>query len=154
MRVSVVMFAGLGAVVGLVHCTTTQSARTSSIDTAIKGCSFGVPGALGTFDETDEGVSLTILGPPDRVPELRERARHAAAIHGPGAGFGPGHEGQHGQGDGHGLQAMQLPPMRATVTDVEAGARIVLIPVDATDRARLATRAEDGVRRMNAAACR
>jgi hypothetical protein len=117
------------------------------------GCPLGVPGTLATIAETEDGVAMTFLTTFNRVDELRERARHAAALHGPSAKIGLGHEGAHGQGGQHGLQAMQLPPSRVAEMDVEAGARLTLVPVDGAERNMLVTKATDGVRRMNASAC-
>jgi hypothetical protein len=120
----------------------------------VGGCPLGVAGALATVSETDDGVAITFLTTPDQLDELRERARHAAALHGPNAKLGLGHDGAHGQGGHHGLQAFQLPPCHAVASDVEAGARITLVPADAADRAVLIAKATDGVRRMNVLACR
>lgn len=91
---------------------------------------------------------LTVVTDND-VADLRKRARAAAEMNGPGAHKGPGHEGLHGTGGRHGLQSMQLPPMRAVVEDVDRGARISLTPVDAADVPRLRASIQDRVRDMN-----
>ena len=120
---------------------------------AREGCPLGVPGATVDVEETPEGVALVFTS-PQHEGELRERARDAAAMHGPGAHVGAGHDGTHGSGGQHGLQAMQLPPARAVVVEVAGGARIDLVPADAEDRGALVTKAREGARRMRDAACR
>ncbi len=149
----------LALVASLAGCTTSTepSAGKPTTLTAARmptGCPLGVSGALATVDDTADGVGITFLVASDRLDELRIRARHAAAMHGPDAHLGPGHAGEHGTGGQHGLQAMQLPPSRATTNDVEAGARILLVPVDPADREALVAKVHEGVRRMNVSACR
>jgi hypothetical protein len=149
----------LGLLFGLAACTTATEPTAGKPTTVTQGqlasgCPLGVAGTLATVSETEDGVALTFLTTPDKLDELRERARHAAALHGPGAKMGVGHDGSHAQGGHHGLQGLQLPPSRGLASDVEAGARITLTPIDAADRSALLTKATDGVRRMNAAACR
>jgi hypothetical protein len=142
----------------LVACSTNEPAggRPTTV-TRVElpaACALGVSGTLATVSDTADGVALTLLTTPDKVDELRERARHAAEIHGPGAKRGVGHDGAHGQGRHHGLEAYQLPPFNAVETDVEAGARITLVPASGTDLAELSSRATEAVRRMNASSCR
>lgn len=48
---------------------------------------------------------------------------------------------------------MELPPVTATVADVDTGARIELIPVEPGDRDTLIAKARDGVDRLNATPC-
>jgi len=144
----------VGLVLAFVGCTaSTESAvgKPAAVmpGPMVTGCPLGVSGALATIESDEQGVALTFLTAPERVDELRARTRHAAEFHGPDAHLGLGHAGTHGQGGQHGLHAMQLPPTRATVTDVKAGARVELVPVDPADRGALEAKAQDGVRRMN-----
>lgn len=115
-------------------------------------CPLGVPHARVAVDNTSDGVALTFTA-DERVSELRTRARYAAAMYGPGVKAGLGHDGEHAHGGHHGLRSMQLPPYRATVTDVEAGVRMVLVPEDAADRDVLTAKAHDGVQKMMTAPC-
>jgi hypothetical protein len=144
----------LGLLFSLAACTASTEMRavrpTTLTQAPSSGCALGVAGALATVDETDKGVSLTILSPADRIDELRGRARHAAALHGPGAREGLGHDGAHGKGGQHGLQAMQLPPATGTFAEIEGGARITLVPADAADKDKLVAKAREGAHRMNA----
>lgn len=123
--------------------TTTRSAQS---------CPLGIPGASVSAEDTPEGIALTFLA-PDKVDELRERAYYAAAMHGPGARLGVGHDGHHGEGGDHGLQMMQLPPAYAGVDDIEGGARIRIIPAHAADLETLRAKARDRAIKMNASTC-
>jgi hypothetical protein len=117
-------------------------------------CPLGVPRAHVVVEDTSDGVALTFTASPEQLDDLRLRARHAAAMHGPGAHLGPGHAGAHNDGGEHGLQAMQLPPAHATVTDVDGGTRIALVPSDAVDRDALVEKVHERGQRMNILACR
>lgn len=130
--------AAVGFALALAGCTTTpppQSATSVTSET-IGGCALGVSGALATADDTPDGVALTILS-ANRLDEVRVRARDAATLHGPDSRQGLGHDGHHAEGGKHGLQPAQLPPARASATDIDGGARIELVPVDAADLERL-----------------
>jgi len=85
-------------------------------------CPLGVDGASVAFVETPGGAALVFRAPPARVHEMWGRAREVAAT--------------------RGLQAMQLPPARATVAESEDGARIELTPAAAADRDTLRARVE------------
>lgn len=120
---------------------------------AFAGCPLGVPGTVVVAEETADGIDLTFTT-RGFTDELRARAREAAAMHGPGARQGIGHGGHHGEGGHHGLMGLQLPPARATVDDVEGGARLHLIPSDGADRDVLVRKAKERVKDMTAASCR
>lgn len=110
-------------------------------------CPLGVDGARIVYEDIDGGARLTLTAPPDKLDDLRRRARDAAAIHGPGQHLGEGHEGHHAMGDNHGLKAMQMPPATGSEQDLEGGARIDLVPRDPADldalRAKARTRARE-----------
>jgi hypothetical protein len=85
-------------------------------------------------------VDVTFSG-GSRLEELRHRARDAAAMYGPGAHRGLGHQGLHGDGEHHGLGLKELsPPVRAVEVDTDDGARIHITPLNAADA--VAVRAE------------
>lgn len=110
-------------------------------------CPLGVPGALVIYKETEEGAQLTFMAPPEKVADLRERAQHASAAHGPGQRLGKGHDGTHANGGDHGIKVMQLPPARLTEEDIDGGARISFTAVDKVDlealRSKLRNRASE-----------
>ncbi len=110
-------------------------------------CPLGVHGATVVYEETPEGAALVFTAPAENVDELRDRARNASAMHGPGQKVGMGHEGKHGEGGVHGLRMMQMPPAYAGADDIEGGARIRIYPADAKDievlRAKLEARAAE-----------
>lgn len=93
------------------------------------GCPLGVPNTRLVVADTKEGVALTFTT-WTRVDELRRRVRDAAALHGPRAHLGLGHAGRHDLGQGHGLRLTDMPVGRATVEDVDLGARLRLEPRD------------------------
>ncbi len=107
---------------------------------AQQSCPLGVQGARVTFDESPAGGMLTFLAAPGQVEELRERARDAAAMHGPNQKVGKGHEGKHGSGGEHGLKAMQLPAVYAAEDDIDGGARIRFSAVEEKDISELRTK--------------
>jgi len=110
-------------------------------------CPLGVQGARVVYEEMPEGGALVFTAPAEKVEELRDRARNASAMHGPGQKVGMGHDGKHGEGGVHGLRMMQMPPAYAGADDIEGGARIRIYPADASDidvlRAKLKARAEE-----------
>jgi hypothetical protein len=103
-------------------------------------CPLGVRGAHVIVEDTEVGVTMTFTAPATDLPDLRERARDAAAMHGPGQHLGKGHDGQHFTGGDHGLKAMQLPPSFAGEEDIDGGARIRFMPADPADLDLLRTR--------------
>lgn len=133
-----------------------QTGRPTTVTqaTAALGCPLGIEGALASSVRVERGVFLTLLTTPEKLDDLRLRARHAGSVHGPDARVGLGHDGKHGEGGGHGLQAFQLPPFDATVFDIESGVVIALMPVDAADGPVLVERVANGVHRMNATPCK
>lgn len=116
------------------------------------GCPFGVDGAQVLVEDTSDGVVMTFTS-TTHVSELRERSRDAAMAYGPGEHRGLGHGGHHGEGGKHGLQAMQLPPVKANWEEINEGARIRLVPALADDLPALRSKAREGVMRM-ATRCR
>jgi hypothetical protein len=81
------------------------------------------------------------------------RANDAAAQHGPGQRLGMGHGGKHNDGGDHGLQLMQAPVAYSVATDIEGGARIRFVPVDAADRDALRAQLRDRAVKLSAATC-
>lgn len=110
-------------------------------------CPLGVQGARVVYEETPEGAALVFTAPAEKVEELRDRARNASAMHGPGQKVGMGHDGKHGEGGVHGLKMMQMPPAYAGADEIEGGARIRVYPADVADvdvlRTKLKVRAEE-----------
>jgi hypothetical protein len=112
-------------------------------------CAFGVKDAVASVEDRENGIALTIVS-RNNVAEVRTRVRSAAEMRGAGSHQGPGHEGQHGTGDHHGLQGMQLPPARVWVEDVDQGARVLLTATDPAEAPRLRSTVRDRALRMNA----
>jgi len=100
-------------------------------DPGAAGCPLGMPNTRVQVADTPGGVALTFTT-PSKVGELRLRVRNAAALHGPGAHGGVGHEGRHDGDQGHGLKLTQMPVGYAAVEDVDGGARLALDAVDPT----------------------
>jgi hypothetical protein len=127
----------LGLTFGTLACTTAEPpSKTPATLTQAQtptACPLGVKGAHVAVEDTEAGVAMTFTAPLDRLGELRERTFYAAAMHGPGAGVGKGHDGKHGTGGEHGLKAMQLPPSYAVAEEMAGGARIWIRPADPAD---------------------
>ena len=118
---------------GCIGCTGTQ-ARGPATDYAVitpppddlrAGCPLGVPDTRVQITDTRQGVVLTFTT-WNRIDELRHRVRDSAAMRGPRAHLGLGHAGRHDLGQGHGLRLADMPVGRASVEDVELGARLRL----------------------------
>lgn len=113
----------------------TPASATVVTPRATSTCALGVPGARVFFIETRPGARLLFTAEPSLLDELRRRVLQASAMHGPGARRGEGHEGHHGDGGRHGLQVVQMPPVRAEGSVFENGAFIDFVAVDPKDRA-------------------
>jgi hypothetical protein len=109
-------------------------------------CPMNVPGTKVSASDTPSGAAVAFTTTPDQVPALRERVRAMAEMHekhraagvaGASAPAGtPG--GARGGPSGHGHGGMPMPPpAKATVEDVEGGARIVATPLDPVDLEKL-----------------
>ena len=148
----------LALALGLVACAacTTGNAVPPSLTQgdAVASCPLGVREATVTVDDVPNGVVLTFQAPPDKIPDLRERAVDAAARHGAGSRFGKGHDGVHGHGGDHGLQMTQLPPLRALAENVDGGARITPVPSVAEDLDRLRAKVRGRAAGMSASTCK
>jgi hypothetical protein len=96
---------------------------------AQSGCPLGVPGSKVAFEETPGGGALTFTAPPERVEELRDRARRAFV------------------GDDGRRESSRLPRAHAVDAPVDGGSRVIFTAVDPRDRdalrAKLKARAED-----------
>ena len=100
-------------------------------------CPFGFRGARVAIEHTALGadVVLVAFGDPS---VLRRRARDSAAMYGPGARKGMGHDGVHGDGRQHGLGLATIGvPVRASEEDTHEGAIIHVVAVEPRDRERL-----------------
>jgi hypothetical protein len=125
-------------------------------------CPIAVPGTQLAAADTPDGVSVTFTTSPDRAEDLRARVHAMADMHnrhhlaGGPEGTHAGHGGmEHGgmmgggmmgggmmgggstAGAGAGQASMMPPPSRATVVDVEGGARLVVTPNDPADMDQL-----------------
>lgn len=143
------------ALLALAACTEgppPQSAAAAAMKTPPppSACPFGVQGASIAYEEIPAGARLTLTAPPDKLEDLRQRTRDAAAMWGPGQRLGAGHDGKHGDGGHHGLKAMQMPPADGRARDVEQGARIDLTPQDPNDLAVLRTKVQARARELMA----
>lgn len=117
------------------------------------GCALGVPGSKVVAEDTPDGIALLFTS-KERPEEMRARAYDAAAQHGPGSHMGHGHEGRHGQGADHGLRMIQGPPARSVAEDIEGGARIRFVAVDATESDALRMKLRKQAGESNATRCR
>lgn len=124
---------------------------------ATRACPFGVDGAEVLVEDTNDGATMTFTTTPDKLDDLRERVADAAAMHGPGEQVGKGHEpsmpgARHGDGDNHGLKAMQFPPMRAVADKVDGGMKLTLSAQDPADAQAIQGKARERAKAM-AASC-
>lgn len=116
-------------------------------------CPSGIRGARLRTEETVNGIVFHLKAYGD-VHDVRARARDAAAMYGPGAHRGRGHDGAHGDGEHHGLALDRLGvPVDARAEDTAAGARIVVTPKDPADLPTLRRAAADRERRARTGGC-
>jgi hypothetical protein len=127
-----------------------------------------VPGTQVATVDTPDGASVTFTTSPDRAAELRSRVRAMAQMHDThdqdreGMRGGEHHRAMHlgeenpdtmngpagtGSAADQGMPMMP-PPSRATVEDVEGGARMVVTPNDPADLDRLRSALRTQTQRM------
>jgi len=116
-------------------------------------CPLGIEGARVTVADSADGVELTITADPVHAAEVRSRARDAAALRGIGAHKGQGHDGKHLGAHRHGLRLTALPPVNASVEDVDGGARIRLAAVVPEQVEALRERARENVEAASKPPC-
>jgi hypothetical protein len=110
----------------------------------MEACPMAVPGTQVAVTETRDGEAVTFTTSRNQADELRARVHAMADMHN-SHHQGGGMEGMHGgmqhggmmgggsMGSTGGRDAMMPPPSRATVEDVEGGARLVVTPNDPAD---------------------
>lgn len=137
-------------------------------------CPMAVPGTTVSAQDTAAGESLTFTTKSGDVEDLRRRVHAMAAMHnghhgtgGPQAGTGQGgmmqgeggggamaHGHGHGHGKMHGAGGMMMPPpSRASVEDVDGGARIDLVPLDPARAEQLRTAVRGHAEHMQKEGC-
>jgi hypothetical protein len=85
------------------------------------------------MSNTEDGVVIALRAYGD-LGEVRRRARDAAAMYGPAAHRGLGHDGKHGGGHQHGLGLARIGvPVEAQAEDTAEGSRITVRPRAASD---------------------
>jgi hypothetical protein len=146
------LFTVLSACAGTAPPASNTQALTPTSATIVS-CPLGVVGARLSIADTPGGVDLTLVAPREQVEELRARAQHAAALHGPGKQKGLGHHGTHRNGGHHGLRLGELPPVAVEVVDLDDGALLRLVADNPADVADLRTRAHERVAAVEKAAC-
>jgi hypothetical protein len=102
---------------------------------------------------TAGGIDVTITAPPAYLEELRRRIRDAAALYGPGAHKGLGHHGMHLGAQRHGLRLTELPPLYASVDDVDGGARLHLVAKLSMQSDELRAKLRDRIDLVRAGPC-
>jgi hypothetical protein len=117
-------------------------------------CPFGVRGARLSMSDTEDGVVIALRAYGQDVTELRKRARDAAAMYGPGAHRGLGHDGAHGGGEHHGLGLARLGvPVSAVAEDTAEGAKITVVPKVAADLEKMRQALHERESRTRAGTC-
>ncbi len=116
----------------------------------MQNCPAAVPGTRVAAADVEGGEAVTFTTTPDRVADLRARVRATADMHNRhyAAGAAEAHEGMaHGEMMGGGMAGggamaashheMVPPPSRASVEDVDGGARFVVTAIDPAEVDRL-----------------
>lgn len=140
-------------------------------------CPMMAEGATVEVSDTYDGVALTFTTTSGNVADLRTRAHHMADMyttHGGhrgmmwhhmggrgqgrgmmGEGHGPGMMGGSGMGHGPGMGMGRgmMPAATATVEEIEGGARILLVPTDASQLDALREHARVHRERMHGGEC-
>lgn len=98
------------------------------------GCPLGVQGAKAGIENVERGVVVTFTVPKQgSVDELRDRVKNVAAQHGAGAHKGPGHDGEHGTGEGHGFHFSEMPPVETSFQPIDGGAKLHVLANESAD---------------------
>jgi len=100
-------------------------------------CPMGVPGTTVAAADEVNGSTMTFTT-TDQVAELQRRVHAMVAMHNKHHGEGMKHEGMKHEGmmgggmmgDGKGMGGMMMPSSHATVSDLETGARVKVMPSD------------------------
>jgi hypothetical protein len=117
-------------------------------------CQLGDRGVRVAVNELPDGVEVVVTTIRD-VDELRQRARDAAAMYGPGAHRGLGHDGKHGDGARHGLHLAELrAKVNAVETDIPDGASIRVTPLDPAKVGEVQSEVEARVEKAQWGNCR
>ena len=131
-----------------------QTEDNSGVAMSPPSCPLGVVGARVAMEDTQAGVDLTLTAPAPLVEELRTRARDAAQLYGPAAHKGQGHYGKHMGAQRHGLRLTELPPVAATVENVDQGAKLHLTAKVAPEEVRdLQQRVHARVEKVQSSPC-
>jgi len=107
-------------------------------------CPSQVEGTMVTWANVEGGVALVFTTTsPTRVLELRDRVMRMAQAH-----------NEHdGESQMMGARSMMMPAARATVEEIEGGARMVLMPEDVTQLEALRQSAQESAGRMARGEC-
>ena len=104
-------------------------------------CPMQVTGTTVAAADTEAGVALAFTTTTGDVEDLRRRVHHMAEMH-----------NEHHAGGMTG-EGMQMPAATATAEDVEGGARLLLVPTDATQLDALRAHAHTHAEQMNRGEC-
>lgn len=127
------------------------------------GCPMIVQGADVAVADTDNGVALTFTtqaGDEEALRDLRQRVQHMAQMY--EMHRGRGHMMWHRMGRGRAGMAQRggmgpmggpMPAARATVTDIDRGARLELTPADPAELQALREHARWHQQRMQSGEC-
>jgi hypothetical protein len=140
-----ILLAGTTAIALLAGCAHSAPTAASAPAPAKAGamlatCPMGVPGTTVAAADQANGSTITFTT-PDQVAELQRRVHAMSAMHNQHHGDGGmKHGGMKGggmMGGGMGMGGMMMPDSNATVTDLETGARITVMPKDPADLQKL-----------------
>lgn len=131
-------------------------------------CPMAIEDAKVEVADTDKGVALTFTTEKGDVADLRARVQQMATMYqqhggrrgmmwhqgrGAGMGAGPGPGPGAGRGMGPGAGKGPMPALTATVTEVDKGARVELVPTDAAQLDALREHARFHQQRMSSGEC-
>ena len=119
----------------------------------VEVCPLGVPWTQIATRRTEEGIAVTLSTTPERVAELRRRARQQARASGPHRHVGDGHNGVHRGPRAHGLRLWAVGAITTNVVDTDVGATLEVTPVDPVQQQEIRERVERRVATLQAARC-
>jgi hypothetical protein len=140
-RIAMASVALVFAVAGPWGCSRrSEETSTTHLTAANIGCPLGVPGAVVDIVDVPGGADVLLTAPPWQLADLRRHLAPIASLYGPNARRGQGHDGEHLDDRGHGLQLAELPALTATVEDIDGGSRLHLLAEDPTQAEKLRDR--------------
>lgn len=126
-------------------------------------CPMVVPNAKVEVEDTEDGIALTFTTDSQEVDDLRKRVESMAGMYEMHRGHGSmmwhhmregaSGMGMHGKGRGHMAMSGPMPSAKATVENIDNGARLLLTPQNSEELGKLREHVRAHQQRMGSGEC-